>query len=793
MKPIQPLALTRRIVYRRAYKTVELEPAPGGPFDAYDKIVSRLSYGSGPSYLSVHQDENLRNSLNEVALNAPLFALADRHIDRDLMLGALRIMTAKEGERDVAGFVRSTDAFRRPLRDVVRNYNSFISPNELDDLLGQLSDLLDSGLLNLRPDASGRTNHNRIKGFLGMLIAARWFLSVGKSSERLLVSLDSSDARRWMHLSEDPLQADLLGFIWTSEHCTISVLEVKAVQARDTEYKIKNGIVQGQAIKQMLSTKRLISQVFSSDRDKEVITTPARREILREHLYRELTKRSYSPKDRKVWTERIEKLFNCEASIEFRCHLIDVRLGVDNASLEERSVTALEDDISIPIQITQLNERQIEGLSPHIGSEGVQKKVAAPKKAVDKSKKMIKESESVEQKKDEGQSDLEVLTPDTQVLEEVNMDDISGKERPKAYLGTTTGTYGKAQQVWFDPQLPEERLPNPHILITGETGSGKTQAIKAIVKDFRKYSIPTLILDFKDDYSESQYANSENLTVYDPSFHQLPFNPLVPAIDPRTGYVNPLHHLHQLTEIIKRIYGLGDQQAYRLREAIKETYESIIVPTRPFKPDANQIYPAFETVSDYLDQDKDAKLLGRMSPIFDLGLFSSEIKEVDFSTVLNTNTVVRLAQLPGDEIKNSVAEFFLMALYNYLIRQTQSHTLSRLIVLDEAWRLIQSPFLVPLMREGRAFGLGVIIASQFPKDLPPEISGSTATKIFFSQTHVDHIREILRTVVGKTSGPEADHLSGLIRNLSPLTCVLHSKQHSPYKRVKIKPYFERNS
>ena len=54
--------------------------------------------------------------------------------------------------------------------------------------------------------------------------------------------------------------------------------------------------------------------------------------------------------------------------------------------------------------------------------------------------------------------------------------------------------------------------------------------------------------------------------------------------------------------------------------------------------------------------------------------------------------------------------------------------------LDEAWRLVHSPYLVPLMREGRAFGLGVIIATQFPKDLPAEIAGSAATKLFFSQT-----------------------------------------------------------
>jgi hypothetical protein len=173
-----------------------------------------------------------------------------------------------------------------------------------------------------------------------------------------------------------------------------------------------------------------------------------------------------------------------------------------------------------------------------------------------------------------------------------------------------------------------------------------------------------------------------------------------------------------------------------------------------------------------------------------LPLFSSE-EETDFAAIVASSTVVRLGQLPGDETKNSATEFFLMTLYNYLIRQQQVYSLSRVLVLDEVWRLVESPFLEPLVREGRAFGLCVLIGTQFPDDLPGEVSGSTATKLFFSQTQLNQIREIQRTVLGKTSGPDADHLAGVMKGLAPLTCVLHNKQHSPFARVKIKPYFER--
>ena len=201
-----------------------------------------MAEGSGQAaYLAVHQQEELRGKLRALAQRVAWTVVADRHVDRDLNIGALRIFTGSEGERDIAAFARSTAAFRRPLREVARRYNTFITDEELDELLRQLSDLLDSGLLNVKPDQSGRVNESRIKGLVATLIAARWYRRDAQPGRRLLISLDSQDARRWMHLSEDPLRADLVGFEWTNDHCTVTVIEVKSVEAVASEYKIEGG------------------------------------------------------------------------------------------------------------------------------------------------------------------------------------------------------------------------------------------------------------------------------------------------------------------------------------------------------------------------------------------------------------------------------------------------------------------------------------------------------------------------------------------------------------------------
>jgi len=795
LHPIQPLAVPRRIAYRELHKTVELEPASGGPFEDYDNLVRRLA-PAGTSYLAVHQQYKLREALDGIASRVPWTAIADRQVDRDLRIGALRIMTDRDGERDIAGFARSAIAFRRPLRDVVREYNAYISNQDLDDLLEQLSDLLDAGLLNLRPDALGRTNSNRIKGLLGTLIAARWFRHSGDDATRLLISLDGAEARRWLHLSDDPLRADLVGFDWTDAHCTVSVIEVKAVQAKSVEYAVKDGVVDGPAVDQMLSTRRLLEQVFFQKRDDELITTPARREILREHLYRELTKGTYSAEERKLWADRLQRLLEGLVTVDLRCHLIDVRLGVNSAALKEMKAVAHDGEQAIPVEITELNERQIEGLTP-TGPPEEEAEPEEPGEETTPSQDRPPLAEPAEPSWEDLRTEAEVPKPEGEPEEttptaEEPVEVVAVPDRPRALLGMAPGEYGKTRDIWFDPGLPDNLLPNPHLMITGETGSGKTQATKTILRDLNPFGVPALIFDFKDDYSDLTYAETEGLNVYDPNEQSLPFNPLEPAADPRSGRVNPTYHVHQLTDIIKRIYHLGDQQAYRLREAIKTVYEAAGVPARAFVPDVAQTYPPFELVQEQLREDKDNQaLLGRMSPIFDLGLFSSESQVADFATMVESSTAIRLTQLPGDEVKNSVAEFFLMALYNYLIRQPQVHRLSRILVLDEAWRLVESPFLEPLMREGRAFGLGVLIASQFPTDLPLAVAGSTATKLFFSQTNVEQIREIQRTILGKTSGADADHLANIMRGLAPLTCVLYSKQFPRFVRVTIRPYFER--
>jgi hypothetical protein len=801
MQKVQPLANRRRLSYKIASDTLDLEPEPGGILAEYNSFAKLAVGASILSYQSIHQDEELRERLLAGAKTVPWYVVVDGHVDRDLDLGGLRVLTARDGNRDVAAFTHTPDAFRRSLRDVVRGFNTSVDDDTLDRLLASLSELLDAGLMTLRPGKSGEIVPAHVKGILGLMVAVQHLRTTcPEGTDRIILSLDGEQARRWLHLNEsgDSTRSDLLVIDGADDRFTVTIVEVKARQNVAGEFSVSSGIVTGPAVSQLLSTYRILRRVFDPDTP-ELLLTPSRREVIREHLYRELSKASYDHDTQRRWADRSKRLFDDDSTeVALRCELIDVQLGVSASTLEpSRDVHAEEDGGLVPVALRHLNEDGVPGLEDALtpepelevdpgdadddGSSGTTSgptdqgppKPSTP--TVPDGSLPIAPTESADDTPAEPMDDLPGVAPIT---------------RPRVFLGSAAGTYG-SDEVWYDPQKPDEKLNNPHISITGETGTGKTQAIKAILRELMGQGIPALILDFKDDYSKPDYAAAEGFTVHDAAFGSLPFNPMVPPIDRVSGTVNVTSHLHELSNMLQRIYRLGDQQAFALREAMKETYEISGISMRPFAPEPSQQYLPFEAIREVLIREEASALLGRLSPVFDLGLFSEGDAATTLSDLLSTPTVIRLGQLPGDQVKNAVAEFFLMALHSFLMRREQPHALRQVLVLDEAWRLVDSPRLNPLMLEGRAFGLGVIVATQFPRQLPEEVSGSTATRMFFGQAKAEQVREIQKTLVGKTSGTEADHVGSVVRALAPLECVLQNAQHRPWVKLKTVPYFAR--
>ncbi|MGO9172423.1 MAG: hypothetical protein ACLP7P_10715 [Rhodomicrobium sp.] len=359
------------------------------------------------------------------------------------------------------------------------------------------------------------------------------------------------------------------------------------------------------------------------------------------------------------------------------------------------------------------------------------------------------------------------------------------------------GAHEDGGQVHWAPFETEAKLLNFGILVTGDPGSGKTQTLNVLIDGVAAMGFPVCIFDFKNDYSERSFVQAIGLKVHDVRRHGIPFNPLMPSPSD-DGQAQPIEHIFTITGVLKRVFALGDRQTATLRDAMKEAFERRGINPQAWV-DADSVRPPnFDDVVAILEEQKEAKnpqaisLLDRIAPLFELGLFPKSDKlPVPFEAMLDERLVLSLFALPTDEIKAALAELIIIRLHGVLLRRTQPRKLTRLLVLDEAWRVAHSTHLENLAREGRAFGAGIAIGTQYPGDLPPDLSGALDTKIYLKNQQPDHKKAVVRALCGANSGPEAANLHGVLERLTQFEGLIQNQQYLPYARFKLLPYFAR--
>jgi hypothetical protein len=359
------------------------------------------------------------------------------------------------------------------------------------------------------------------------------------------------------------------------------------------------------------------------------------------------------------------------------------------------------------------------------------------------------------------------------------------------------GEHGEGGHVHWAPFESDARLLNFGLLVTGDPGSGKTQTLNVLIDGVVRMGFPICIFDFKNDYSDPDFVSAQRLKVHDVRRNGIPFNPLLPSAG-EDGLAQPIEHIFTITGVLKRVFGLGDRQAATLRDAMKEAFEKRgINPQKWVRVDTLKA-PSFNDVVAILEEQKEAKhqhaisLLDRIAPLFELGLFpNSQDIGVPFEALLGERLVLSLFALPTDEIKAALAELMIIRLHGVLVRGAQPRKLTRLLVLDEAWRVASSTHLENLAREGRAFGVGIAIGTQYPGDLPPDLSGALDTKIYLKNQQPDHKRAVVRALCGATSGAEAASLHASLEKLTQFEGLIQNQQYLPYARFKLIPYFAR--
>jgi DNA phosphorothioation-dependent restriction protein DptH len=324
--------------------------------------------------------------------------------------------------------------------------------------------------------------------------------------------------------------------------------------------------------------------------------------------------------------------------------------------------------------------------------------------------------------------------------------------------------------VYWNP-TPQEGSANPHVLILGESGYGKTYATSCLLSELAESGTPSVVFDygqgFSPESSPSVFREHANVVDFELNRDGIAINPL--EIFP-VDLHGPATVAQRIADTFARVYPrIGVQQHAIIRRAVLEVLEDSGIRQHD-RMTWTAKAPHFRNIERKLaDFANDAGLSSRrvalaaashISTIFVFETFRSTGRKLSWEHLLNsTPAQTWVLQLGGLEssVERTVTEFLLWNLIRF-VEVRGPGPLRCFIVLDEAHKMsfsAGSP-VEKLLREGRKFGLGLILASQQPEDFSTVAFANTATKIVFQVS--DDRRVISRQLYRKAKNlvEEAD-------------------------------------
>ena len=294
---------------------------------------------------------------------------------------------------------------------------------------------------------------------------------------------------------------------------------------------------------------------------------------------------------------------------------------------------------------------------------------------------------------------------------------------------------------------------SPHAFIVGIPGQGKSVTTRRIVRGFADAGLPTLLFDFHGDMAADPPSGARVLDAAD----GLPFSPFETEVGPGRP-VNTA--AWQIAEVLGSVAKLGTIQQNHVYRAIQAAYDrhgwsgQTAGKTLPTPLEFAECIQEVEAGA----QGRNAR--ERLAPFTDFGLFSDQV-EGDFQLVSgNASVVVDLSKHALEEVQLFGAAFVLRKVYREMFQWGPAREMRLAVILDEAHRMANNPTLPLLMKEGRKFGVSVLVASQSAEDFHEDVLRNVGAKIVFRTNYPasKKVAGFLRGRGGADLSPEIEKL-----------------------------------
>lgn len=287
---IHPLCVPKVYEYNRIQGSVRIRPAnEGGIFADYAGIIERLrEQPSSFGHRSVFVNSPLKEETYKQLLDKSDWLLI---LDENLKSWDISLRSTSEKLFYKSYDYRSIGIYSKNSKKFVLGYNQLIETlgnymaNEqgIVDIINSIRAINDDGLLSIVSHSTNSIyDKNHGKGSLGLAIAAIKYKKDFPNS--ILVGLDTQLAREWLSERENGKLPDLVGLRFDKED-EVPMVDLIEVKTHYQDYSIKDSVISGHAVEQILELDSLIREMFGRS---EKITTISRKEILREQIFESL-------------------------------------------------------------------------------------------------------------------------------------------------------------------------------------------------------------------------------------------------------------------------------------------------------------------------------------------------------------------------------------------------------------------------------------------------------------------------------------------------------------------------
>lgn len=272
--------------------------------------------------------------------------------------------------------------------------------------------------------------------------------------------------------------------------------------------------------------------------------------------------------------------------------------------------------------------------------------------------------------------------------------------------------------------IGETALNQLNMGVVGDLGTGKTQLLQSLVFQIatgaggnRGVSPNILIFDYKKDYSSEEFVKETGARVIRPQ--HIPLN-LFDLSGSSQAIAPWLDRYRFFSDAIEKIYsGIGAVQREKLKNAIKDAYKGHEGPGYP------TIYDVHRNYQDALKGGSDS-ITGILGDMVDMELFAHAPDSIVSSNeFLKGVVVIALNELGQDDrTKNMLVAILLNVFYEHMLKipkrpflgsDRNMRVVDSMLLVDEADNIMKYEFdvLRKLLLQGREFGVGVILASQY--------------------------------------------------------------------------------